>query len=384
VIDTIDDLQDILLRPDKRVQQKEFVADENVPAYRRRAGNAGCARPPGAATHPPGMAEQIVDVLETIQIQVQHRDLFTISARPDQRQRKMIAEQIPVRQTGQRIVIGLVIGQRLDFSARRGIARNAIVMILIRGIIAGFVCGQADHRQIDLEVAKTGDVGMAFEAQFKAVHCGFRQFLRAEGIARPLPIMRMHQTRKMTPKHDLVLQTQQRLHSIIDEGNAPILVEDENNVGRSIDQKTMQSLGTVDLMLRQVVFALQRALRQRTVDGVDQELGLDRLAHKIKGAKPQCQNRGIDFAFTADDDDGRRNSPLTGAAYHVVTADIRQAEIHQNQIEMFACQHFQAALTGRRNLGLKAVETQEKAQALGKPGIILDDQESLRSRLRFG
>ena len=52
------------------------------------------------------MSQRIVDVLETVQIQKQHRDLFRMTLRQGDRLADSVVQEHPIGQPGQKIVLG--------------------------------------------------------------------------------------------------------------------------------------------------------------------------------------------------------------------------------------------------------------------------------------
>ena len=79
-------------------------------ADRIRLAHAGGQAPGDRAQHlvADGVAERVVDVLEAIAIEEQHREPAAVAARQRDRPREPIVQQQPVRQVGQRVVLGEV------------------------------------------------------------------------------------------------------------------------------------------------------------------------------------------------------------------------------------------------------------------------------------
>ena len=87
-----------------RLHDREFVAAEprdgvGLP-HRGREPRRHLLEQPIAGA----MAAQVVDVLEAIEVEAQHRDLLVRPPRPRQLLLEPVAEQDPVRQLGQRVV----------------------------------------------------------------------------------------------------------------------------------------------------------------------------------------------------------------------------------------------------------------------------------------
>ena len=130
---------------DLRQYDHEFVATQT--AYRVRRPNA-FDQPLGdqlqqAIAH--RVAQRIVDVLEPVEVQIQHREHRAVPLRRQQRLREQVVQQQSVRQIGQAVVLG-EIGQPMgERPGRADIVEDhhgphdgaASIMNRCRGILDG-------------------------------------------------------------------------------------------------------------------------------------------------------------------------------------------------------------------------------------------------------
>ena len=96
-----------------------------------------------------GVAAHVVDLLEAIEVEAQHRDLVAVAPRPRQRLLEAVAEQHAVGQAGQRVVVGHEPDLRLGRLALGDVAdrRDARAPALV-------VHGAGQH--LDRDVAAVG------------------------------------------------------------------------------------------------------------------------------------------------------------------------------------------------------------------------------------
>ena len=159
---------------DFRQQDQELVAA--VAADRIRLAHAGRQAARHRAQHlvADGVAERVVDVLEPIAIEEQHREPPAVAARQRDRSREAVVQQQPVRQIGQRIVLGEVQHLQPALARDDDVAEHdhgaedvavAVVNRRRRMLDGGFLAVAADQDVVALEA----DLAVVLDRQLRRI-----------------------------------------------------------------------------------------------------------------------------------------------------------------------------------------------------------------------
>ena len=294
------------------------------------------------------MPEGVVDQLEAVEIDEDHRQRFAIPARLHDGKFQPVHEQAAVRQSGQNVVAGL--------------KSKAVVSEFLVGDIPGDPIVAMVASQIG-QARSGGRALQRSQRQIKVTMAGFRlvelqsQLDRAAFSGAQMPDRRFgsfeilvgDQRGKINAQQIEAIMSQQGLDAVADEAEPAVAIEDEYDIGRVRHQKTMQCLGLLKFQGHAAMCLFQTVAIESRFNPMQQDLGRARFADVVLRTQLQGADRRLDHGIAAEN---HHRSVASGGAHflqHREPTFVAEPEVEQRQTDFIAedergCVVFVAAL----------------------------------------
>ncbi|MNM29420.1 hypothetical protein D3C81_399610 [compost metagenome] len=327
------------------------------------------------------VAERVVDQLEAVQVDEHHGQFRQLAARLDHGQAQAVLEQHAVRQVRQDVVVGLVRDDFLGALAVGDVARYAVgaEILLLPGLVIEAVHADRIERNRHQRIAEgtvAAAAAMALQAQFHIARGALVDAALIEGVARPFLVFIVHEDRVMTADQLFAAKAQQLVHAVVDEGDAPFVVQGIDDVGRAVDQVAVHLLRVFQLQRDALVLQRQLALLQRVLHRLEQLLAAVRLAQVVVGAAFQGADGGLDADIAAHDDDVALDAAPVDVVHDFMAAHVGQAQVEQDQVEAQFRQLRQRLAAAGGRVQLVAAVLQQFVQGGEQPWFIVDQQDA--------
>jgi len=331
-----------------------------------------------------GMSMGVVHQLEAIQVDEQDRQHRVVSFGLGNGQFETVPEQSPVRQMGKMIVQGLKIDRIFGKLAFRDVARHAVRPEVALGLPGCVILGrvtlvntdgtQHGHHVPVLENPVLA-VQLAFQADFQIRRCPMVAAPFVEGIDGTFQVIFVNNGEVRATDQLLPGKAEERLDPSVDEGETAGLVEGVDDVRRTFDKKTMQTLRLFKARRHEHVVPLQPPVTQNGIYLVADILQIVRLAHEPGCTVAHGLDGGIDAVIPAHQNHAGRFPVGRYPLEDFQTRDVGQIYVEQDELDIAAFQNgycfgTAAAVEDGSPLPRKAVSQTRPYQWL-----IVDNQE---------
>ncbi|MDT4827249.1 hypothetical protein FQZ97_605890 [compost metagenome] len=295
--------------------------------------------------HPPQhavagiVAEGVVDQLESVQVQVQHRHALAVALDARQGSLQRLVEAAAVEQPGQGVGDGLGLQLRMQLTHRRHVQGDHHH----RALQARQWRGRKRHWQAfagqGLEAGVVQAVGLvalpvAVEVRFAPVALHLRV---GDQLQQRLAFQVLHRA------------LEHLRHGGVGEVDQAVLADHQDALGGILQHRGIEGAGAVQLLAEQQQVAAVAFVAQQRLDLVPQYLGIEGFEDEVHRAGGVSLQHGVLGVGDGGDEDDRREAGQRAAAHQAgdfEAVHARHLHVQQDQADLFLEQAFQCRLAG--------------------------------------